>query len=279
MTLDQFCHLCIDHQDWFNCSVWLSRYLPSHTSIEHSVPLLAAGDTAVCNIIIKKKNKKHSLWSLYYYINKQVNYIARQVVVKAMKNIMLGRRIESDGTKVAWQYQRQSLFEKVTCGQKLKKRVTQQPSKEGQFLGRGISSVMPWLWAHVVIGVLAQILELLEGSRRERTEKTNSKWWPLQDVNHAGHEDHFKTLAFVEIKWKQKKIKLCSDPRYILKVEPTRFADRFNTGKDNRVRDNSKICGLSLRKRWASYFWSWGNLRRSRFREKRQEYRFSKCLV
>ena len=55
----------------------------------------------MCNIIIKKKPKIHSLWSLYYSINKQVNYIARQVVVKAMKNIMLGRRIESDGTKVA----------------------------------------------------------------------------------------------------------------------------------------------------------------------------------
>lgn len=159
------------------------------------------------------------------------------------------------------------------------KTVTQRPSKEGQFLGRGISSAMPWLWAHVVTGVLAQILELLEGNRRERTEKMNSKWWPLQDVNHAGHGDHFKTLAFVEMKWKQKKIKLCSDPRYILKVEPTRFADRFNTRKDKRVRDNSKICGPSLRKRRASYFWSWGNLRRSRFREKRQEYCFSKCLV
>lgn len=133
---------------------------------------------------------------------------------------------------------------------------------------------MPWLWEHVVTRVLAQILELLEGSRRERREKTNSKWWPLQDVNHAGLQDHFKTLAFVEMRWKQEKIKLCSDPRYILKVEPTRSADRFNTGKDKRVRSNSKICGLSLRKRWACYFWRWGNLRSSRFREKRQEYFF-----
>ena len=64
------------------------------------------------------KNKKHHLWSFYYSIYKQVKSIARQVVVKAMKNIMLGRRIEM---KVAWQYQTESLFEKVTCGQKLKK--------------------------------------------------------------------------------------------------------------------------------------------------------------
>lgn len=133
---------------------------------------------------------------------------------------------------------------------------------------------MPWLWAHVVTGVLAQILEMLEGSRRERTDKTNSQWWPLQDVNHARLGDHFKTLAFVGMRWKQEKIKLCSDPRYILKVEPTRSADRFNTGKDKIVRDNSKICGLSLRKRWACYFWRWGNLRRSRLWEKRQEFFF-----
>lgn len=60
-------------------------------------------------------------------------------------------------------------------------------------------------------------------------------------MNHAGLQDHFKTLAFVEMRWKQEKIKLCSDPRYILKVEPTRSADRFNTGKDKRVRSNSKM--------------------------------------
>lgn len=96
----------------------------------------------------------------------------------------------------------------------------------------------------------------------------------MQDVNHARLGDHFKTLAFVGMRWKQEKIKLCSDPRYILKVEPTRSADRFNTGKDKIVRDNSKICGLSLRKRWACYFWRWGNLRRSRLWEKRQEFFF-----
>ena len=76
------------------------------------------------------------------------------------------------------------------------------------------------------------------------------------------------------MRWKEEKIKLCSDPKYILKVEPTRSADRFNTGKDKRVRSSSKICGLSLRKRWACYFWRWGNLRSSRFWERRQEYCF-----
>ena len=71
------------------------------------------------------------MWSLYYSINKQVKYIARQVVVKAMKN-MLGRRIEMTA---AWQDQTESLFEKVTCRQKLKK----TESKGGDRLNTSIN--------------------------------------------------------------------------------------------------------------------------------------------
>lgn len=33
--------------------------------------------------------------------------------------------------------------------------------------------------------------------------------------------------------------------RYILKVEPTGFADRFKVGMREREKDNSKILGLS----------------------------------
>lgn len=47
----------------------------------------------------------------------------------------------------------------------------------------------------------------------------------------------------------------------ILKVEPTRFADRFNVIK--KKRDNSKIYGLSVRKRWACYFLRWERLEKA----------------
>ena len=63
-------------------------------------------------------------------------------------------------------------------------------------------------------------------------------------MNHAGLGDYFKTLAFVEMRWKQEKIQLCSDPRYILKVEPTRSADRLHEGDEGK-RDIKVISSLS----------------------------------
>lgn len=51
--------------------------------------------------------------------------------------------------------------------------------------------------------------------------------------------------------------------RHILNVEPRRFGDRFNViKKKKKIRDNSKIHGLSLRKRWACHFLRWGRLKK-----------------
>lgn len=42
---------------------------------------------------------------------------------------------------------------------------------------------------------------------------------------------------------------MCSDFTYILKVGETRLPDRFNVVKEKRVRGNSKIHSLSLRRK------------------------------
>lgn len=57
-----------------------------------------------------------------------------------------------------------------------------------------------------------------------------------------------------------RKREMCSDSRYILMVEPTRFADRFHVVKEKQVRENSKVYGLSLRKRYTCHFLKWGSL-------------------
>lgn len=73
---------------------------------------------------------------------------------------------------------------------------------------------------------------------------------------------------------------MCSDSRYILKVEPARVADRFNAVKEKRIRDNPKIIyGLSFRKRWACHFLRWGRLQKEQVQGEETGVWFSEGLV
>lgn len=116
----------------------------------------------------------------------------------------------------------------------------------------------------MVAGDVARALVLLEKSKKVRVKEDEIQAGTQRDINCGGFQGHFKTVAFVETRWVLDKLRWAHVLGCILKVEPTRFADRLNIifKKKNKFKDNSRIHGLSLKKRWACYF-----LRRERLKE------------